>query len=100
MKPTEDTTNTHRRFPHFVYAGNAIAKALKNHQILKPTNCTQCGTNYKIQAHHHNGYSNYLEVLWLCDKCHRQAHVIMRKNQRIKYKQPMLTPFQPLSYGT
>ena len=46
-------------------------------RIKKPENCSKCGvTGKRICGHHHNGYSKKhdLDVVWLCDSCHADAH--------------------------
>ncbi len=49
--------------------------------IIRPEICSNCKTKPErrrdglttIQGHHHNGYENPLDVIWLCPLCHREA---------------------------
>ena len=44
--------------------------------VARPTNCSECGIEGRIDAHHYNGYAkqNWLDIKWLCRKCHNRAH--------------------------
>src|SRR4051794_28002367 len=60
----------------------AIGYAIKTGRIKPPINCQSCGVTptrrdgkRAIQAHHHNGYKDKLDVVWLCQSCHAQAHL-------------------------
>ena len=50
-----------------------LQRAVKSGRITKPTVCSDCGCNDKIQAHH-SDYSDALNVLWLCHRCHKAIH--------------------------
>lgn len=50
-----------------------VKYALANKSLIQPLNCQLCGKPEKLQAHH-NDYSKPLEVLWLCNTCHRWIH--------------------------
>ena len=51
----------------------AVRKALALGELVKSP-CF-CGST-RVQAHHYNGYSekHRLDVIWLCDKHHKEAH--------------------------
>ncbi len=53
-------------------ARRAVARAIRNGNLIRPNVCNKCGTTCKPQAHHHNGYDkqHYLDVIWLCTGCH------------------------------
>lgn len=36
--------------------------------------CQKCGGDYKIEAHHED-YSAFNVIFWLCAKCHHQSHI-------------------------
>lgn len=48
-----------------------VQNALRNGQLIKKP-CEICG-ELKVQAHHKD-YRKYLDVKWLCFKCHRKEH--------------------------
>lgn len=62
-------------------AGHAVETAVRQHKLYKRNSCQNCGMICKVEAHHHKGYSpeNWLEVQWLCPKCHRKADVLRRR---------------------
>lgn len=59
-----------------VLAKKAVWNAVKSGKIIRPINCSNCGNQNKIQAHHHLGYAvkDRLNVQWLCHKCHMFIH--------------------------
>lgn len=48
---------------------NAVYRAIKNGQLVRPQHCSECGIKARIEAHHED-YNKALEVIWLCHKCH------------------------------
>lgn len=42
-------------------------------KMIRPTECSKCGSNIKIQQHHKD-YSKPLDVIWLCNICHGLEH--------------------------
>ena len=42
-------------------------------KIIKPKNCTDCGREAVLHAHHHD-YTKPFDVEWLCSKCHGLRH--------------------------
>lgn len=58
-----------------VHAHDAVAAAIKNGKLKRPSNCQQCGIVCRPEAHHHNGYEKefQLDVIWLCSQCHEDA---------------------------
>lgn len=63
------------------YARSAVRRAVVSGVLVRPAACSKCGESRHrrdgitaIQGHHHNGYGNPLEVLWLCPPCHRNEH--------------------------
>src|SRR5579863_611876 len=41
--------------------------------IRRPKKCSVCGRRCKPHGHHEN-YANPLEVIWVCEPCHRDIH--------------------------
>jgi hypothetical protein len=50
---------------------NAVARAIKKNELV-PMPCIRCG-EVKSVAHHEN-YDKPLDVMWLCQPCHKQRH--------------------------
>jgi hypothetical protein len=50
---------------------NAVARAVKKGTLIKVP-CERCG-NIKSLAHH-DDYDKPLDVMWLCQPCHKQRH--------------------------
>ena len=44
-------------------------------KIKKPDICELCGEKPLRIVGHHTDYSKPLDVMWLCDRCHRNWHV-------------------------
>lgn len=57
-------------------AHNAVSKAVSRGKINKPQTCENCGAEERLEAHHWHGYDkeHWLDVIWLCYKCHRKEH--------------------------
>jgi ribosomal protein S27AE len=60
-----------------------INRQIRAKKIIRPKECSNCGNEGKIHAHHPD-YSKPLEVIWLCSKCHHKIHNenIINKTQR------------------
>jgi hypothetical protein len=60
---------------------SATKRAIKSGVLRRPDVCETCGNavpacadgRSRIQAHHCD-YNKPLDVMWLCDKCHREWH--------------------------
>lgn len=52
-------------------AHNMVSKAIKTGKIMREQ-CCRCG-NEKTVAHHED-YDKPLDVMWLCQPCHKQRH--------------------------
>ncbi len=55
---------------------NAVARAIKSGELTRQP-CIRCG-DVKSLAHHEN-YDEPLNVMWLCNVCHRKRHNEIRK---------------------
>ena len=55
-------------------ARQAVIKAVKAGELKRPARCPSCKRKTKVQGHHHQGYDkpNWLNVVWLCARCHFQ----------------------------
>jgi len=72
----------HYRSP-IAAARKAIGYAISAGRLEVPKTCQKCGVipirrdgKRAIQGHHHNGYGDKLNVIWLCQSCHRKAHLL------------------------
>lgn len=57
-------------------ARDRVRHAVRCGRTIKPTVCPKCSIEYPlhlIHAHHHNGYENWQDFVWLCYKCHDEA---------------------------
>ena len=67
------------RYPERKHARDAVYRALKTGKIIKPDKCEDCGTETNNLQGHHESYEQdkWLDVKWLCRKCHRvwDAHL-------------------------
>lgn len=61
-----------------------VAKAVSEGYIDPPTTCEECGKQrdypYTSEFHaHHEDYDKPLEIIWLCQPCHRAKHPVRRQ---------------------
>ena len=54
-----------------VRAHNAVARAIRNGDLVRVP-CIRCGEKKSVA--HHEDYDKPLEVMWLCQPCHKQRH--------------------------
>lgn len=59
--------------------GSAVNAAIRNGTLTRRP-CRDCGA-LKVQAHHED-YSKPLDVIWLCQKCHKAVHMA-KSEQRL-----------------
>ena len=52
-------------------AHTAVAKAIRNGKLLRQP-CERCGCEKSLA--HHEDYDFPLDVMWLCQPCHKQRH--------------------------
>lgn len=54
------------------YVHNAVSAGT----LIRPDSCSRCGKECTPEGHHHKGYDReyWLDVIWLCARCHRQEH--------------------------
>jgi hypothetical protein len=51
-------------------------------KIEKPDCCSRCGSKEDIEGHHED-YGRPLDVVWLCFKCHRELHMLLRRANKL-----------------
>ena len=52
-------------------AHNAVSRSIRNGSLFRLP-CTRCGAEKSLA--HHEDYDKPLEVMWLCQPCHKQRH--------------------------
>ena len=53
------------------YAHSQVSQAIKNGKLIKIP-CEKCGCEKSLA--HHEDYDKPLDVVWLCQPCHKQRH--------------------------
>lgn len=66
----------YRKFPEKFAARSALRKAIKSGDVARGA-CKVCGKTDRIHGHHED-YSKPLDVIWLCDKHHRELHASIK----------------------
>lgn len=59
-------------------AHQAVARALRRGDLVRPEACSQCGRTGRIQGHHAD-YARQLDVEWLCPRCHGIRHYDLQR---------------------
>lgn len=62
-------------------AHEKIEIEINSGRLANPNICSKCLKSIKTEAHHPN-YENPLDIIWLCDKCHKDEHNLIRELQR------------------
>lgn len=65
----------------------AVGNALRDGRISRPSVCSCCGHEGRIEAHH-DDYGQPLAVRWLCTPCHSYAHHGDRAVSFMRARQP------------
>lgn len=63
------------------YAHTLLNRAIERGEIIKPDRCSKCGSVASKINGHHEDYDKPLDVIWLCDQCHAERHIKIRKQQ-------------------
>lgn len=62
-----------RRNPKKRSAHIAVGNAVRDGKLIRPDNCEKCNSVSALEAHHCD-YNKPLDVMWLCDPCHKKWH--------------------------
>lgn len=58
-----------------------VSNAIRDGLLIRPENCSSCGADGEIQGHHWSYEEvNWLDVEWLCIKCHAKVHEELRES--------------------
>jgi hypothetical protein len=60
-----------REDPRRQRAHNAVTRAIKKERLVRAP-CCRCGSERSLA--HHEDYDKPLDVIWLCQPCHKQRH--------------------------
>lgn len=55
-------------------AHSLVHAAVRKGIIVRPADCSKCGSTPPVIHGHHTDYSKPLDVVWLCSACHGIAH--------------------------
>ena len=66
--------NYKQNYPSRRKAVSAVNNAVRNGVLVKPNNCQSCGITAKRIEGHHCNYNKPLDVMWLCNDCHKEWH--------------------------
>lgn len=50
-----------------------VRRAIKSGKIIRPSCCSVCGKEGKTVAHHYD-YNKPLDVIFVCQSCHKRIH--------------------------
>lgn len=75
LKIKQKTSDWRKRHPQKHKAQCAANNAVRGGRLIKRTTCEHCGSGGKLQKHHWSYEEEYwLDVVWLCTKCHGKEH--------------------------
>ena len=61
------------RYPNRSMARTAVGNAVRDGRLHKPSQCETCQQEAELHGHHCD-YNKPLDVMWLCDPCHKAWH--------------------------
>lgn len=73
LDTAQRTVRWRKANPEKTRAHRAVQNALRSGKLRRPARCRQCNSRGTLHGHHAD-YSRPLEVLWLCELCHRKVH--------------------------
>lgn len=67
------TQKYRQKYPEKRYAHDAVYRAIKKGELVRPTHCQLCDEQCKTEAHH-SSYDNNrrTSICWLCKECHEK----------------------------
>lgn len=76
--------NYRYKYPDKYKAHNAVNNAIRDGLLFRPEICQCCGVKVDKLEGHHESYDEcqWLNVVWLCDKCHKNRHKEIRECER------------------
>ncbi len=68
---------------------NLINTGISRDKITKPNDCFICSVKSKRIVAHHENYAKPLDVVWLCDKCHKRRHIYLESIDWVDFVSPI-----------
>lgn len=68
------------RFPNRAAARNAVSNAIRDGRLVRQP-CLMCGSQAEA---HHPDYDRPLDVVWLCQSHHKQAHALVSNDSQFQ----------------
>ena len=72
-----------KRFPLKNAVRTILNNAVRGKKVQKPKRCTVCNRKTRIYGHH-DDYYKPLDVIWLCQVCHKGLHKRMEHGTQIQ----------------
>jgi len=60
-------------YPNRKQASTIARNAIRDGKLTRGTSCVKCESTNKIEGHHCD-YTKPLDLMWLCEPCHKQWH--------------------------
>lgn len=81
---TQTLAETRQKHPGHYAARCAVNNAIRDGLLIKPSTCEHCGGEFVVISGHHWSYEpeNWLDVIWLCSRCHGREHARLNKLNR------------------
>ena len=70
----EYTRKYRKMYPLRYIANTALNHAIRDGKIKKPKRCSECNKKTMIHGHHED-YTKPLDVIWVCQECHKKFEV-------------------------
>lgn len=70
---TECILEWHEANPEKIKIHQQLRQAVLKGKVIRPKECSRCGKEGRIHAHHIN-YEHFMNFVWLCASCHKLEH--------------------------
>jgi len=68
-------------------ANALVNKRVRRGRLARPTACTHCGKEGRVDAHHED-YAKPADIEWLCRSCHMKRHHRRNTEERTALPEP------------
>jgi|GEM_PF-1428920 len=74
--------NYRAKHPDRIKAKSAVNYAIKTGVLTRPDTCSACSKESKVIGHHTSYHPRFhLDVVWLCQSCHKLLHSALNKQE-------------------